>query len=316
MEINKQAMGILTLDEKSSLVLTKVQDKSSWQAGEILGRSHYKYLEIKQRAEKFFEMFTYHYDTYEQLIPEDVKLSQDFQDYLHYAIEKRQAIKNVITQIENPEYKKVKTRDIVIEKEVLYLKNTKSLHGRNLYNLIMDFDRYNNFRILPKSVQEPSAFKRRNKTRFRKHLNISTTLNPYTLFRIRELFEKTTKNLKKENEGFVVLACYPASKEIIRINANDDNLQALSRISLYVFKRKEQAIEYLDLIFDYLEERNPKKGLKFWPNFRNTVKTALNYGIINNIAPSRKSLYSALKDMDIYHKVKKDKEKVREHFSN
>lgn len=312
MKLNKKAFSVLRVEEKASLSLQKVHMKSTWQAGEILEKSHYKYLEIKQRAEKFFELFTHHYNTYDKLIPEKLDLNPYFEQYLILCIEKRLKIRDVINQIDNPLYQKEKTRDPLIERGILELKESKSLNAQNLYHVLMDFDRYNNFRVLPKSVQEPSAFKRRNKTRFKKHLTISVSLGPYTLHRIKELFETNARNIK--SPGYVSIAHYPHSSEIIRINASEDNLKYFSSISMYIFKHKEQAQEYKDLTFGYLdqENRDPKRGLIFWPEFRNLIKESLNYDLVNNIAPTRKSLETAIADMDILYKKRKSarKEKV------
>lgn len=314
MKLNKQAFNILRLEEKSSLSLQKVHNKSTWQAGEVLGKSHYKYLEIKQRAEKFFELFTHHYNLYDQLIPEGLELNVYFQQYIILCIEKRLKIRDVVNQITNDLYQKEKTRDPLVERGILELKNSKSIHAQNLYNVLMDFDKYNNFRILPKSVQEPSAFKRRNKTRLKKHLTISVTIEPYTLHRVKELFSTSAKNIV--SEGYVSLAYYPHSAEIIRINANEDNLKTFSSISMYVFRDKLQAQEYKDLIFDYLDQtnRDPKRGLLFWPEFRNLIKESLNYDLVNNIASTRKSLASAIADMDILYKKRKDAKKDKKAF--
>lgn len=310
MKINRIIYTILKKEELSSLSLSRVQNKSTWEAGEILNRSHYKYLEIKTRAEKFFEVFILHYNTYGTLIPEGLKLNPDFKRYLLLGIEKRLSIKEIISNIENPEYKKRDTREALISKYIIQLRISKSIHAQNLYGLIMDFDKYNNFRILPRDVQEPSAFKRRNKTRFKKHLQISITLDPYPLHRIKELYENKSKTLKKDNEGYAILAHYPHSKGIIKINASQDNLKAFSSISLYVFKDKAEAKEYLDLVFEYWanKERNPKSGLIFWPMFRNMIKLAMNYDLINNIAPTRKGLQTALNDMDVLYAKRRNKD--------
>lgn len=309
---SKKAYRILTDDEKSSLSLKKLHNKSTWQAGEILQRSHYKYLEIEQRAEKFFILFTQHYNLYPSLIPEGLNLNEDFVKYVVFSIEHRLKVKEVINKIDNPLYKETKTREPLIQQGIDDLKKSKSLHAQNLYNVIMDFDRYNNFRVLPKTAQEPSAFKRRNKKRFKAHLSISVTLHPYTLHRIKEIFQKDSKNLK--NAGFMVLANHPHVSEIIRVNTCEENMNRFSRISLYVFPTKDKAQEYLDLVFDYLDNRNVKKGLKFWPNYRNIIKESLNYDLINNIHPNRKSLHDALFDMDVNVKNKRNTQDFRNSF--
>jgi hypothetical protein len=316
MKMNNKAFSVLKLEEKSSLSLQKVHNKSTWQAGEILERSHYKYLEIKQRAEKFFELFTNHYNTYGKLIPEGVEINKYVEQYLILCIEQRLKIRDVVNQIDNDLFQKEKTRDPIIEKTILDLKKSHSLHAQNLYNTIMDFDKYNNYRILPKSVQEPSAFKRRNKTRFKKHLTISVTLQPYSLYRIEELFDTKAKNIKEV--GYVSLAEYPHSAKIIRINANSDNMRLFSSLSMYIFREKSKAEEYKNLIFSYLDQtnRDPKRGLLFWPEFRNLIKESINYDLVNNIAPTRKSLATAIADMDILYKKKKDAREEKQRWKD
>lgn len=56
-EYQKKAWDCLTPTEQQSLFLQLSESKSSWEAGEILKLSHYKYLEIKERSEKFFRLF-------------------------------------------------------------------------------------------------------------------------------------------------------------------------------------------------------------------------------------------------------------------
>lgn len=309
---NKKAYNILRDEERSSLSLKKLHNKSTWQAGEILQRSHYKYLEIEQRAEKYFTLFTQHYNLYCTLIPNGMVLNQDFAKYITIAIEKRLKVKEIIQYIDNPLYKETKTREPLIEEGINELKKSKNIHYQNLYNVIMDFDRFNNFRVLPKSCQEPSAFKRRNKKRFKAHLSISVTLHPYTLHRLKEIFQQDSRNLK--NAGYIALANHPNVKDIIRVNTCEENMHRFSKISLYVFLTKEKAEEYLELVFDYLDDRNVKKGLKFWPNYRNLIKESLNYDLINNIHPNRKSLHDALHDLDVNVKSKKNQRDFKDSF--
>lgn len=48
------AWDCLTDAEKNSLMFIQGKGLSTWEAGEILKMPHYKYLELKARAEKFF----------------------------------------------------------------------------------------------------------------------------------------------------------------------------------------------------------------------------------------------------------------------
>ena len=57
-EFQKKAWDCLPQKEQQSLFLQLSENKSSWEAGEILKLSHYKYLEIRERSEKFFRLFS------------------------------------------------------------------------------------------------------------------------------------------------------------------------------------------------------------------------------------------------------------------
>lgn len=57
-EAQQKAWSCLIDKEQQSLFLQLSESKSSWEAGEILKLSHYKYLEIRERSEKFFRLFS------------------------------------------------------------------------------------------------------------------------------------------------------------------------------------------------------------------------------------------------------------------
>lgn len=57
-EAQQKAWSCLIDKERQSLFLQLSESKSSWEAGEILKLSHYKYLEIRERSEKFFRLFS------------------------------------------------------------------------------------------------------------------------------------------------------------------------------------------------------------------------------------------------------------------
>lgn len=57
-EAQQKAWSYLIDKEQQSLFLQLSESKSSWEAGEILKLSHYKYLEIRERSEKFFRLFS------------------------------------------------------------------------------------------------------------------------------------------------------------------------------------------------------------------------------------------------------------------
>lgn len=57
-EAQQKAWSCLIDKEQQSLFLQLSESKSSWEVGEILKLSHYKYLEIRERSEKFFRLFS------------------------------------------------------------------------------------------------------------------------------------------------------------------------------------------------------------------------------------------------------------------
>lgn len=306
-KINSKALAILTRDEKTSMALQHGHNKSSWEAGEMMNRSHYKYLEIKYRAEMYLKVFSNHFNLYHELVPDFINVSPEFREYITLCICKRMKIKDAVNKINNPLINSSKEREAHLTKDILKLRESSDPHYQNLYTVIMDFDRYNNFRILPREVQEPSAFKRRNSTRYKKHLKISTSIPLYSLKRIKEIFESKVKKLA--NEGWVVLLNreFEQNCGIVRINANTDNLKIFTKLSLYVFDNFKDADEFAQVVLAYISQKtkDPKEGLKFWPSFRNLIKRAINHDKINNISATRKSLISAMKDMDITYKGKK-----------
>ena len=62
---------------------------STWEAGEILKMSHYKYLELKARAEKFFKLFSDYFELHPSLVNPKSPIEPRFRDYIFGAMVKR-----------------------------------------------------------------------------------------------------------------------------------------------------------------------------------------------------------------------------------
>lgn len=299
-KVNRKAFKVLSEDEKASLALQQMHGKSTWQAGEIMKKSHYKYLEINQRAKKYLEMFQVHYNTFNNLIPQDLNLNPIFEEFIIQVIENRKKVKQAVTDMvtKDTEWLLVKkTRDKFLTEHIRKLATSSKYGALELLRILLDFDRYNNFRILPPDVQEPSAFKRRNKTRFKKHLTTSLTLPIYTNYRIRDLYGAK----KAKNPGYIILAPNGEKPEVVLINTTKDAVEILSSISIYIFQSEQTANDYKELVEDYLSlvKNSPREGLKFWPKYRTIIREAFNFSEVNNIIPSRKHILTSLKLMDI-----------------
>jgi len=103
-KINTDAWDILNSDEKTAVSLSLGHSKSTWEAGEIMSKAHFKYLEIQKRARKFLEIFTNHLEKYEGLFPEGIYLSFAFKEYLSLTIIERKNISQSVRQMEDPAY--------------------------------------------------------------------------------------------------------------------------------------------------------------------------------------------------------------------
>jgi len=296
------AWMILTEEERLALQLFHGSDKSTWQAGEILKKAHYKYLEIKARGEKFLKMFTEHYELYDELFPNDIIISNGFRLYLKLVILKRKRVNKAIEDINNPLFWTTSSRDELIISEITKFKNSHKTSERNFYNLIMEFDRWNNFRILPKSIQEPSAFKRRDKNRHRKHLKTLTNMHPFSVKEIirRYKFKPKSPNVKHIGYITIIKDISELKYEVVPIHTVKKIMAEMSKIGIYIFQDKEVATEFINIILTYYdkETRHCTDGQKFWPQYRIIIKKAMNYNDIQNITPSRKYLENALRDID------------------
>lgn len=286
-----KSWNILTQEERTALTLSLINQKSTWEAGEIMGKAHYKYLEINQRAQKFFKLFTEYFDQYDKLIPTRTLLTTSFKQYITLLIEQRKGLMETIRLIKDEDYNKPKIRETLILQGLNNLKNSDITQEHNLYQLIMDFDRWNNFRIIPLSVQEPSAFKRRNKHKLRKLVNLFTSLHPVAIMKIKQLYE--VKNIKKVN-NFCYLPLITVHDEtlteIIKIPYNDETLGKVNNLILYIFRHEQDAKDLIEALKGYIfkEHKHCRDGQEFWPEFRILTKKALNYDFIQNITPTRK----------------------------
>lgn len=295
---HNEAWMILTVEERTSLSLQFSYEKSTWQAGEIMGKAHYKYLEIKARAEKYLRLFTEHFNVFTGLIPNDIKLDPLFEEYLTLIIYKRLTPFDAVNKMQNKALTIASHRDELINKEFTKLQKQEKFSAQALLNLMLDFDRWNNFRILPKNLQEPSAFKRRNKNRLKKQLKNLTDINPFVLEKIIQKFDITHKELK---DAFYIPLVKNGEYQIIQVDPKlNANLNQINKLGLFMFESSARAGEFAELVstFNINEPKDCKQGLIFWPQYRILIKGALNYHEIENINPSRRYLELALRDWD------------------
>ena len=320
-KIDTKAWAILNDEEKSSLSLSINYKKSTWQAGEIMEKAHYKYLEINARARYFFVMFTdYFKKTNNQLIPPNSEMVWDFKEFIRCTIEERlgyRATLKVIGRSSELNHKVAEQREKKLIEYMEWLRKHNDPLHRDLYDLIKEFDRWNKFRILPKAIQEPSAFKRRNKTRLIKHLKSRYRLDPIL---IDYLKSKKFKPGKKENRLYMALVTeeHVMGYEVIEIKNIAEVKRYISKeLNLYLFDDKDDADDFGFLVEGYLAstKRTCKLGQDFWPRFREQIKKANNYNDINNIISRRKNLEEAFRNLDNINIQKKKTKSILEEYN-
>lgn len=308
-EENKKAWNLLTKDEEAALNLSIKMGKSTWEAGEILQKAHYKYLEIKARAEHFFKVFSNYFEKYEELIEPEIRehLHIDFVHFIESTMLERKSIKETIEGNFQSLLLIETSRNRLIEQQMNLLKEMESETADDLILIIHEFDRCNNFRILPRHMQEPSFFKRRNKSRDLKHLKLITSLPPFILDILKINYE-----YKGQDAMYLPLLDTRQKRGFQIIKVDPQKMGALSRLSFFVFKEEDKALALIKLTKDYIESKSKtcKTGQKFWPQYRVLIKDSINWKEANNIIPQRSMMIDAFNDLDLL-KVKKIEHKKR-----
>lgn len=311
-EAQQKAWSCLTKVEQQSLFLYTSEGKSSWEAGSMMNISHYKYIEIRERSEKFFRMFADFFEKHNSIFRPDCPCERNFQDFIEGVIEhrlkKRDAV--VYTGDSTQQLTKVSRKNLI--RNMKYLKESEDNWDLDSMRLIFEFDRWNNFRILPSILQQPSAFKRRLNKKDKIYIKYLLGRIPtWVLEKLKERFYYKVKPSKKK--WWVALISpdlYTDGYYLLPIRPEEEVLNEMSRFYIYVFDDKEDADTFGYLVTSFYE-RTAKviAGQKFWPEYRYLVQKAINYNAVNNIEfnvkrldnaynikPKRKSKNKSLKD--------------------
>ena len=311
-EFNQKAWDILSKEEQVSLSLSKGHQKSSWQAGEIMNKSHYKYLEINNRAEHFLKIFTEHFNKYhDDLIPPTIGgMHEDFVKFFEQSIFKRKKKTEIANKYPDSMLFIPKSRDRVIREGFEILKEGKTQAHKDVLYALTEFDRWNNFRILPEQIQEPSAYKRRNKARNRKHLQRLLTLPELTLDLVIDRFKYTKKGAKLFLP--IISEHIQDNYEVITMKNNELEIEAASKMGYYVFTDADDADIYGFKVAEYIAEgsKSCKSGQKFWKEFRELIESSENWKQVNNIIPKRKYIENIEETLNLSNMKDKAKKKL------
>ena len=308
-EAQEKAWNCLTEKEQNSLFLQLSQGKSSWEAGEMMKISHYKYLEIKDRSQKFFKMFADFYEVHSDLFRPNGAIEETFRDYMYACIEKRMKRSEASAFVGESSMLVNSVSQENIIRNMKRLKESGDSWDKDTWNLIMEFDRWNNHRILPRLIQQPSAFKRRVNKKYKIYIKYTLDrVKPWLHFKLRERFYYKVKPSKPKNWLCLVSEeLYPEEGYyLLPVRTEQAITDEMSKFYLYVFTTRQDAEDFGFLVSRYrAKTANVRLGQGFWPTFIETIKKAVNYNEVNNIDFNVKALDNAYME----HRPKPKKKK-------
>lgn len=305
----ERAWDILTETERNSLFLQMSQGQSSWEAGEILGISHYKYLELRERSVKFFKMFSEFFYKWGNLFNPKSPVDERFRDYIEACIEKRMSRKDAVSYSGDSSQLVTEIHRRTIIKNMNRLKESKNEWDIDLYHMIMEFDRWNNSRILPRSIQQMSAYKRRNNKREKIYIQY---LHKIPDWKIKAIIDCYQYNPKKNKGNFICVfstTLFEDGYQIVRIKDDKVVIKKISELSMYIFENEKIADAFGYMVSTFFEKtKGPKLGIKFWQEYRDLLKLAINFNQVNNL-----DFYSDKLDMayEIPNKYRKQKTDIK-----
>ena len=291
------AWDCLTEPERTSLMFISGKGLSTWEAGEILKMSHYKYLELKARAEKFFRMFSDYFQLHPSLVNPNSPIEPRFRDYLFGAMVKRLPKEEAKIHSGDSSWLLTSITNSRVIKNMSRLKESTDKWDKDLYALIIEFDRWNNYRILPRILQAPTAYKRRSTKKDKVYLSY---LHRIPDFKIRQLITEFWKYGQQDHRYFTVLVSddiFPGEGYgVMPIKRNEKIIKAITDLKIYIFESPVIADTFGFLVTRYFEKTvDSQGGLKFWREYREIIEKAINYKSINNMDFTCESLDMAYK---------------------
>ena len=295
-EVQKKAWNCLIDKEKHVLFLQLSYGKSSWEAGGMLKLSHYKYLELKERAEKFFKMFADFYAVHDSIFRPDSPCESGFIDYIEATLEKRMTRKEATMMIGDSSNVISKVRSKLLTRNLIRLRDSENQWDHDTLVLISEFDRWNNFRILPKMMQQPSAYKRRANKKEKIYIKYLLNRVPEWIhIKIIERWKyKAKPSMKKWWICLISQDLYTDGYLLLPIKPTKRVLKEMNRFYIYIFEDRDDADTFGFMVSKFMyKTKGVKLGQKFWPEYRYVTQKAVNYNNVNNIYFNVKSLDTA-----------------------
>ena len=287
MKINQKAWVILSEVEKTILHLSYIEKKSSWEIGAILNKAHYKTLELKNRADRLLKMFQEYFTIHDSLLPTEFYMDPIVAEYFDLVIAQRKTVREAYNQIDDPEFKRSFNRDRTIDRAIRALKKADTDETRDFLDILVEFDRWNNFRVLPYHWQEPSAFKRRNRSRELKFLKRMVSIHPLTISKIVSEY-----NYKGTEHKLYVALIQPEYEKclVMGLRGIPNIIKTLSDLGLYIFRDKEVCQSFCENvhIYFYRSHSPSTKGVRFWKDYAKFMGETINYREVQHILSFRR----------------------------
>ncbi len=271
--VKEKAWKHLTEKEKQSLSLIVVLERTRPEASMIMNVSSYKFGEILTRARKFFIMFTDYYEKYPSLIPPSLDIIESpGKDYINMVVRTRETRRSQISALGFEEFISPSRKEGFWKNVKEILQKDSDPHSKAFWELLVEFDRWNSRRILPKTYQLLSPFSRRRIRVYKKIYKTLVGLSE-TSYRVIELHSGT----KKPPLMYLPQASESNPKPISVVKSSG-KIKYFTDNRLPVFLEESRAFELAEMSRIYATVKSPSSTIshKFWASFRNMITYAIN----------------------------------------
>jgi len=301
------AWDILTPKERSALSLVVVNQRSKKEAAIILGISQYKFTEIYLRAYRLFIAFTEFHERNGGFMRSDLPVSKEDLAFIETLVLTRKTITDLV-------FKEKKYINLVSsanraqfwQTNLASLKLSSSGYSKSLLEVLVTYDTWNRFRILPKPFQKISPFARRRNRAYKQIKDYVENVSEISWLIFERDFapKRVGCFLPKLQQGYE-----PGTLEV---NLSQKTLKYFTKNHLPVFKTEKGAKDLAFRIHYYnaLSQKNSYSARKFWVAFRVGIGTAINFKELLGIIPGD-LLDLPAKDKEFIRKAKKQQKPKR-----
>lgn len=274
----QQAWDILSQNEKQALQLVYGLNKTNLEAAVLMRIYPYKFTEIILRAKKFFRIFSEYFEFEESIIPTQIPIDPLFTEYINLTINNRLTPLEAINKVSD-------SLTLISNKNGILHGGFRSLSDEGCLDtleVILTFDQWNCFRILPKSLQRPSPYPRRQNKVYKTIYNRITTVTELTDLLFTAKYKGNTPPLLYVP---IVGQFIHTGVRVLSVPQSSEVMDYFSRNNFPMFINKEEALSLGTMSYEFfsLNKRTTPLARIFWPKFREIVAKAANLSKILKI---------------------------------